>query len=56
MKPKNIHSRAYNNRKLECKNEGMSHEECLAEARKAGYQAVQDAIKNGIIDGVPDAN
>ena len=33
----------------ECKNQGMDHEQCLVEARKAGQAAVQQAINDGIL-------
>ena len=49
MNRKNIHSRAYNKRKVECKNQGMDHEQCLVEARKAGQAAVQQAINDAIL-------
>lgn len=49
MYAKNIHSRAYNKRKNQCKRQGLSHEECLKQAREAGNQAVQDAKDRGIL-------
>ena len=47
---KNIHSRAYKKRQLECQNEGMDHEECLKEARLAAKVAVQKAMDDGILE------
>ena len=50
MDRKNIHSRAYKKRQLECQNEGMDHEECLKEARQAAKVAVQKATDDGILE------
>ena len=56
MDRKNIHSRAYKKRQLECKNEGMEHEECLKEARKAVQSAVQKAMDDGILEDPTEIN
>ena len=50
MDRKNIHSRAYKKRQVECEKEGMEHEQCLKEARKAAQIAVQKAMDDGILE------
>lgn len=54
MYAKNVHSRAYNKRKLECRNAGMDHAKCLEEARAAGKKAIDDARAQGILIEDPE--
>ena len=56
MDRKNINSRAYKKRQMECKKLGMEPEECLKEARKAGHEAIQKAIEDGILPDPKDAD